>query len=295
MKSFNEATHQVAGLMAAIGGNVDAYEEETTSSAPPVVATNSFEAAYASAQSHIQHNEPTGRTVPQDINEATYQATGKTNAELMRDMAQTSEEMGGLTVPAETDVNTVIQQMNERLDVVDDPFVPDEVIEEDIVPTPEEEEMLTRMRELIPDIDIDDKQEDGKFWSCMLNDVYIPSAPVPMESCYSLFGSVFKDGAGELEEIYNAFNDAVRTGEPQTVSLDSGNVEMELLGNDWRIFDAAKNRQYVQQTMHGAGGMDDHYDLIEEGDLFVWVIDSASDEDDLGYLHNKWVFLRESA
>lgn len=295
MKSFEEATHQVAGLMAAIGGNVDAYEGEVTPSAPPVAAISSFEAAYASAQAHIQHNEPTGRTVPQDINEATYQATGKTSAELIRDMGQLDEELGGLTVPAETDISTVIQQMNERLDVVDDPFVPDEVEEEVIVPTPEEEEMLTRMRELIPEIDIDAKQADGKFWSGMLNDVYIPSAPVPMESCYKLFGSVFKDGCAELEAIYNAFGDAVRTGEPQTVHLDSGDVEMELRGNDWQVFDAAKSRHYIQQTTHGAGGMDDHYDLIEEGDLFVWVIDDESDEDDLGYLHNKWVFLRESA
>lgn len=291
MKSFDDATKEVAGLMAAIGGNVDAYEEDNTSSAPPA---SSFEAAYATAQSHIQHNEPQVGSY-EHIKKVTEATTGKTQMELVREMGQLSDEMGGLTDPVDEDISAVIDQMSKQLDEVDDPFEPEENVEPDIVPTEADEAMLSRMRELIPEVDIDDRQADGMFWSSILNDVYLPSAPQPMEPCYKLFGSVFKDGCAELEEIFNAFNDAVRTGEPQTVSLDSGNVEMELRGNDWRIYDAEKGRQYIQQTMHGTSCEGHNYDLIEDGDLFVWVIDDDADEDDLGYLHNKWVFLRESA
>ena len=58
MKSFDDATRQVAGLMAAVGGNVDAYEDETVSSAPTSPAVSTFDAAIASVEATIQHNEP---------------------------------------------------------------------------------------------------------------------------------------------------------------------------------------------------------------------------------------------
>lgn len=294
MKSFNEATNQVAGLMAAIGGNVDAYEGDTTPSAPPVAEANSFEAAYASAQAHIQHNEPTGRIHPQDINEATYEATGKTNAELIREMSEISEQLGGLTDPVEPEATDLIDLMNMQLDGVEaDPFVPDEVQEEGITPTAEEEAILSSLNELVPDVDCEDKQADGKYWMCMLEDVYLPQTPKPVEEGYKLFGSVYMDECEEMKEIYNAFNFAMKTGEPQMVNLDSGTVEMTLRGNDWELFDAAKDRRYVQQTMHGT---QEGYDQIEEGDLFVWVIPTdREDVDDLGYLFNRWIFLREEA
>lgn len=285
MKSFNEATSQVAGLMAAIGGSLDAYEEDHTSSAPPVPETNNaFEAAYASVQSHLQHNEVVngvhpvmGRIHPQDINEATYEATGKTPAELVRDMAALSDELGGLTMDNPLDQQTVIEEVGEDY------------------PTPADElaffaeQGITHPKDADPEPE-DSPDFDGKFWDCMTGHVLNDQAPKPVEEKYKMLGSVV--AYGELKDIYDAFKWAQETGEPQTVTIESGTYEMtpSFNSSDMVLHDTGKGRRYVQQTHHACV---EGYDQIEEGDLFVWVIDDTADEDDLGYIHNRWVFVLE--
>ena len=110
-------------------------------------------------------------------------------------------------------------------------------------------------------------------------------------------GSVYADGHEELKDIYDAFVDAIRTGEPQSVTLDSGTYEMtQGFGDSWELYDTGKGRKYCQEAVwqHTSSGDGYHYDLVEEGDIFCWVIpDDRDDVDDLGYLHNQWVFRRE--
>jgi hypothetical protein len=287
MKSFDDATRQVAGLMAAIGGNVDAYEDEKSSGASPLATT--FDAAVASVEAQIQHNEPR----PPTRMEVVREIAGVTEEELPR------HEMEDYSA-----VEQVIQQMNEQLDGVDEnPFeainretAEEAVVKEEVVKTSAEEEIVARFD--APEIDCEAMQPDGKFWTCMLEGVYLPQVPLPVEPCYVHIGSVYKDGHEELKEIYDAFNDAVRTGEPQTVTLDSGTYEMTqgFSGQMWELYDAGKGRKYCQEAVWQQASMGEgyHYDLVDEEALFLWVIpDDRDDVDDLGYLHDRWVFLRE--
>jgi hypothetical protein len=281
MQSFDDATRQVAGLMAAVGGNVDAYEDEKSSAptAPSAPSIPCFDAAIASVEAHIQHNEPTSSPTLQ----------------VARDIVE-SEPTPEKDAPS---VEDIILQMNQKLDVMVDPFAFEPTVEEEATPTPEEEAMLARLTDhLVDGVDCDDMQADGMFWSCMLNDVYLPSVPLAVEPDYEYNGSVYKDGHEELEIIFNAFQVANKTGEPQTVTLDSGVYEMNLQfgGQNWELKDTANERTYCQEAVQNMAGHDGdfHYDLVEETDVFIWVIpDDRSELDDLGYLHNKWVFLRK--
>ena len=121
--------------------------------------------------------------------------------------------------------------------------------------------------------------------------------PKPVEPCYSSIGSVYKDGSEELHAIYLGFKAAVKTGEAQTVNLDTGSYLMTpTIGGKWELFDTSKQRRYFQENVSkGTHHEGYNYDLVEEGDLFIWVIraDDTTGEDDLGYLHNQWVFVRE--
>ena len=267
MKSFDDATRQVAGLMAAVGGNVDAYEDEATSSAPPVPGIPCFDAAIASVEAHIQHNEPTRPSV-------------STRGKVASVLAE-------------------IEQMNTDLDgVTESPFEPDPTEEELFDLTSAEEEITAKLQELVPEVDCEDKQPDGKFWQCLHNDTYLPQVPKPVEPCYNLLGSVYSDGCEELKEIYQAFKFAIETGVPQTVTLDSGTYEMTqgVGGDHWVLDDTGKGRKYCQEDVwrQASSGEDYHYDLVDEGALFLWVIPEDRDEvDDLGYIHNQWVFLRK--
>lgn len=277
MKSFDEATNQVAGLMAAIGGSLDAYEEEKPSSASPAPeASNTFEAAYASVQSHLQQNESRGRIHPQDMYEATYEATGKTHAELIRDMSVLHERLGGLTVENPLEQAT-IEDLGEDYPTSDDELA---FFASQGIPHPKDAE---------PEPE-DSPDFDGKFWDCMTGHILNDQAPKPVEPCYKLVGSVVAHG--ELKDIYDAFKWAQETGEPQTVTIESGTYEMtpHFSSRDMILHDTGKGRRYVQQSNHQcvAG-----YDQIEEGDLFIWVIGDDAEEDDLGYIHNRWVFVRE--
>lgn len=286
MKSFDDATRQVAGLMAAIGGNVDAYEDDQSSGAS--VLTTTFEAAVASVEAQIQHNEP----------------IAPTRMEVVRDIAGvTEEEIPRHEMEDYSAVEQVIQQMNEQLDGVEEnPFEAiernkAEEVEEEVVLTPAEEEVSAEIDALEAGMACEEMQEDGKFWTCMLEGVYLPQVPLPVEPCYTHIGSVYKDGHEELKEIHDAFLAAILTGEPQTVTLDSGTYEMtQGFGENWELYDAGKGRKYCQEAVwcQAGGGENYHYDLVEEEDLFLWVIpDDRDDVDDLGYLHNRWVFLRE--
>ena len=78
MKSFDDATRQVAGLMAAIGGNVDAYEDEESSKASLLATT--FDAAIASVEAQIQHNDSS----PPTRMEVVREIAGVTEEELPR-------------------------------------------------------------------------------------------------------------------------------------------------------------------------------------------------------------------
>ena len=266
MKSFDDATRQVAGLMAAIGGNVDAYEDDKSSKVS-VSSTLCFDAALASVEAHIQHNEPT-------------QPSASTKGKV-------------------ASVLNTIEQMNADLDgVSESPFEPDPTEEELFNLTTEEAEITAKLEELVPKVDCEDKQSDGKFWQCLHNDTYLPQVPKPVEPCYKYFSSVYSEGCEELKEIYQAFKFAATTGEPQTVTLDSGACEMTpAFGDTWELHDTGKGRKYCQENVenHCSSADDHHYDLVEEDDLFVWVIADhpCDDEDDLGYIHNQWVFVRE--
>jgi len=288
MKSFDDATRQVAGLMAAIGGNVDAYEDEKSSEASHPATT--FDAAIASVEAQIQHND----------------SSPPTRMEIVRDIAGvTEEEFPRHGMEDYSAVEQVIQHMNEQLDGIgESPFEAIETengaaaeVEEEVVLTPAEEEVSAEIDALAPGMECEEMQEDGKFWTCMLEGVYLPQVPLPVEPRYAHIGSIYKDGHEELKDIHDAFLSAILTGEPQSVTLDSGTYEMtQGFGDTWELHDTGKGRKYCQEAVwqQSNSGEDYHYDLVEEKDLFLWVIPTDRDDvDDLGYLHNQWVFLRE--
>jgi hypothetical protein len=287
MKSFDEATRQVTDLMVAIGGSVDAYEDEKSSSAPLAPAISSFEAAHASVQAHIQHNEPMVGSY-EHIRKVTEAATGKTEAELLRDMASLSEQLGGLTTnpleeetpedyPSSADEDSwTAQELSFLKEMNVDPEEAAEPIDGSVAGPP-----------------VDDRF-NAEFFDDLTDMFEYDQAPKPVEPFYKLLGAVYAHG--ELQEIHTAFKFAQQTGEPQKVTLDSGEYEMTPAfgGQNWELHDTGKGRKYVQESVHHMGGGEgNHYDLIEADDLFIWVIPDDDSVEDLGYLHNMWVFLRE--
>lgn len=283
MKSFEEATQQVAGLMAAIGGSIDAYEEDKPSSVPASPARDSFEAAHASVQAHIQHNEPVVGSY-EHIRKVTEEATGKTEAELIRDMASLSEQLGGLTT------NPLEEETPE-----DYPSSQDEADWSDAEKTFFKEQGIDLADADHPvdgrvDGPVDDRF-NAEFFGDLTEMIQLDQAPKPVESIYKLLGNSISHG--ELYEIYMAFKFSHKTGEPQTVTLDSGDYEMTPNhggGNDMTLYDTGKGRRYVQQSTHSCI---EGYEAIEDGDIFIWVLPDDDSAEDLGYLHNQWVFLRE--
>lgn len=285
MKSFEEATNQVVGLMTAIGGGVDAYEDEKPSSAPltPAPAASSFEAAHASVQAHIQQNEPRVGSY-EHIRKVTEAATGRTEAELLRDMASLSEQLGGLTTnPLEEETPEDYPSSQDEADwsEAEKAFFKEQNIDLADADKPVDGRVDGPV----------DTRFDAEFFGDLTEMIQLDQAPKPVEPIYELLGNVISHG--ELMEIYTAFKFSHDTGEPQTVTLDSGQYEMTPNhggGNDMTLHDTGKGRRYVQQSMHSCV---EGYEYIEDGDIFIWVIPDDDSVEDLGYLHNQWVFLRK--
>jgi hypothetical protein len=287
MKSFDDATNQVAGLMAAVGGNVDAYEDESSSTK---VASN-FEAANASVEAHIQHNEPTVGS-QEHIKQVTEQTTGKTEAELLREMASLSEQLGGLTTnPLEEKTEYIEETLEDYPSASDEDewtaqelsFFKEENVDPDVAAEP-----------IDGSVEVEDADEPfgAKFFDCLTDMYILENAPPSVEGCYELLGDSIS--YGELYEIYTSFKFAQKTGELQTVTLDNGLFEMTPNyggGVDMTLHDTVKGRKYVQQSSHSPHD-GEGYENVKEGDLFIWVI-SDDQEEDLGYIHNQWVFLRK--
>lgn len=266
MKSFEDTQRDISALVIDVGGSLDAYEHDAPAPAAPAQVSD-FEAALATITAHTQHNDTSSRTSAAPA-EVLWEATGKTPATLIKEMGEISEQLGGLT---------------------EDPFI--EETPKDY-PTPEEEiaffkEMnVPHPNEAEPDPEDPGTMFDGAFWGDVTNLVCLPEQPDPIEDQYELFGLVSK--SDELQEIYSAFRFTQQTGEPQTVKLDSGTYEMSPCydGHGWEIHDTGKERKYAQENVCR------FYENVKEEDLFLWVIpDDRSEREDLGYIHNRWVFI----
>ncbi len=255
--SFDEATSKIATLMASVGGNVDAYENE----GPAVVevGNSTFEAALASITSHVQHNEiSTGQ--PHPILDDT------SNGPLIDEFPATEDCPFEAPPQHEGETPTSEEELAffEEIGVAHPDVAP---------PDPES----------VPD------EVDGLIWGDVTGLVLLAECPDPIEDCYAYQGTVYAND--ELKDIYHAFRFAQRTGEPQTVILESGQYEMTLQhgSESWELHDTGKGRFYHQQDIHT---MPSGTEGISDDDLFIWVIPDDEEDEDLGYLHNQWVFIR---
>lgn len=261
MKSFSEATDQVAGLMAAAGGNVDAYEDESSLK----LHISNFEAASASVEANIQYNESTPN----------FDALG-TLPNPLEVQPEPIEEPSEDYPSASDEDEWTAQELA---------FFKEENINPDVAAEPVDGSAKVEEPE---------ERFGAQFFDCLTDMYTLDNAPKPVEDCYELLGNAIS--YGELYEIYTSFRFAQQTGEIQTVNLDNGTFEMTPNyggGNDMTLHDTVKGRKYVQQSSHSPHS-GEGYEDVKEDDLFIWVISDDSIEDkDLGYIHNQWVFLRK--
>jgi hypothetical protein len=111
----------------------------------------------------------------------------------------------------------------------------------------------------------------------------------PIDDRYEPNGVV--ESFPELKAIWRGFADAVRTGQPQTVKLESGTYQVRRPNSrmNWEMQDTAKDYLYLQETgVFGLGG------FVDDEDIFIWVMRASNHDEDLGYLHEGYVFLHKS-
>lgn len=253
-KSFEEAERQVANLVAAVGGNVDAYEEESrTPSVPSSPADTTFEAAKALVDNAIQHHDPTGRPRPVSVAQATKEMTGKDPGDLLRDMSDLSQQMGGLTGPVEP---------------------PEAPIPEGEDPSSEDEDLFascatgTGFEELEPEA-LDPTPEN-------LN-----------PELYEFFNIV--EESGTLHTIWQAFVAYCQTKQAQAANIGGRQLPMRIVKGVPRIDDHAnevsyKKEPYAERIRTAKAG-----DLF----IWVEPIADAPVVEPIGYVHNGFVFRKK--
>lgn len=236
-KSFEQATRQVADLMAAVGQGVDAYEDETHPPAP-----TSFEAALASVEAAEQHADPVFPPDPVVI--------------------QGLEE-----IEDQQDLEEAMRRIQS-----DEPTVPHE--------------------EVVAQVAADDEDDDWEFMCATgMDELEESLMPEILDPERFSFHNVV-ECAGTLEPIFKAFEKVNRTGEPTQIVVEGRTLVCEKPRSEWEIRDKVQGIWYLQAGPHEAGA--GH--VIEEGDLFIWVIPTDGEDesfaDELGYIHNGYVFMR---
>lgn len=232
MKSYDDACRQVENLMAAIGGGVNAYEEEKYKTSPSP-AENSFEAAVASVEAAAQRLDPSGAPVagPKALPSGWQPAPDL--AEL--DFTEAPEEVPSEAEVAETEDEGALDWCATGL----------EDLEESLIPEP-----------------LDDEHQ--------YHDIV--------------------ENAGSLDPFWQTIVRSHNTGKPQSVMIEGRELTSRRVAGCWEILDKEMGLRYLQ-----AGETDiDLKGFLEDKDLFVWVLPSSdSFAEDLGYIHNGYVFLRK--
>lgn len=147
-----------------------------------------------------------------------------------------------------------------------------------------------------PEPPVDDEDTTVSFGEdigiCVDGEVELPedrswwTNPPPITDEYEPFDVV--EAAEELKAIYEAIVNSLETDEPQPVQLETGQVMTERQhGRTWVVKDTVKDRLYCQEN---SGGM---YDVVDEDDTFIWVMQISDHDVDLGYIHEGYVFLHK--
>lgn len=110
----------------------------------------------------------------------------------------------------------------------------------------------------------------------------------PITNEYRFISSV--EDAGELALLYQAFELARLNPKATTqVALDTGSYPLTPRGSTFELIDTKKNLRYV---MADWAEMSHHEPIVEENDLFIWVLSMDSGQDE-GYIHSGWVYGRK--
>jgi hypothetical protein len=140
----------------------------------------------------------------------------------------------------------------------------------------------------VPTDEDDEECIDGTIdWEGLGDRVWTSPPPID-EDRYVAHGVV--EDAEELDALYQGFRNAIKTGQPQSVKLESGIYQVlrhaHHLG--WELRDSSKDRLYLQET-----GLANLAGFVEDTDTFIWVMTASNHDDDLGYIHEGYVFLHK--
>ena len=140
-----------------------------------------------------------------------------------------------------------------------------------------------------PEITDEDRLDGGDI--CVNGIAILPEgrtwfgSPPAIDEAYEPKGIV--DEAGELLAVYEALCESVDVGTPRDAKLESGTYRTELGGHNWMLKDPVKDRLYYQEDVSST------YEVIHEGDIFIWVMQISDNDADLGYIHEGFVFLHK--
>jgi hypothetical protein len=87
--------------------------------------------------------------------------------------------------------------------------------------------------------------------------------------------------------VYNGFLEARDQNQPQTITLETGQYQIERAANEgrWQLHDTAKDFLYLQD--HPVEHL-----VVKASDMFIWVQTFEAPVRILGYIHMGYVMIR---
>jgi len=164
--------------------------------------------------------------------------------------------------------------------VVEEVVIDVVVEEEDLVkdtPDADDQDLLGDDEDLCITGDVDWDEVGNRVWT----------NPPPITDEYTSAGVV--EDCDELLVIYEGFEEARSSGQPQLITLETGSYEVvkPSSSSNWRLQDTVKDRFYAES--HPA----QYLGVVDEQDLFIWVTPGSEPCVDLGYIHMGYIFTRK--
>lgn len=133
----------------------------------------------------------------------------------------------------------------------------------------------------------EDCLEGALDWQALEGQLWTNPDPIDADR-YEAYGVI--EDSEELKAIYEAFRRCLRSGQPESVKLETGTYQLRkpTPKTGWELVDTVKDRLYMQQVdVHILGA------TAEDAEVFIWVAPASNPDQDLGYIHEGYVFLHK--
>lgn len=270
--NYDDATNQVARLMQAVGGSVDAYED--TRRAPPASPKKpSWEQAIRNMTTKPAAAAGPKSPIFPDRGEEIDASSGPFDFE------------AGEEIPSNTEVIDFVQECLAGL-ANPSPFTPaTEVLFPIYAPAPPNSDPKRPPTPVV--IAAKEEHECGGE----IDGIRGASPAEPIMAAYELVGQV--ENLGELSVLYYAFTERSLGEADVLVKLESGTYPVTRHKNgNLELKDTGKKLHYLLEDVAHIFPKS-----VEPEDVFIWVlpITNTPMPEAHGYLHNGWAFMHKGA